>query len=92
MTMASLTEHEDMTVVAISLAHAGASRSIGKTTSRASSSLRQCLLRRPCFALRDAAQVLAHPFSFLVLVMLGAIFGLTVVAALVFVDVMDLAC
>ena len=92
MTMASLTEHEDMTVVAISLAHAGAFRSIGNVTSRASSSLRQCLLRRPCFALHDAAQVLAHAFAFLVLVMLGAIFGLIVVAAVVFVDVVDLAC
>ena len=92
MTMASLTEHEDMTVVAISLAHAGAFRSIGNVTSRASSSLRQCLLRRPCFALHDAAQILAHSFAFLVLVMLGAIFGLIVVAAVVFVDVVDLAC
>ena len=82
MPMAQQTEHEDMAVVAISLAGAGAFFSIGNVTSRASSSLGRCLFRRPCFALHDA-QVLARAFALLGVVMLAVFFELIVVAAAV---------
>ena len=78
MPMAPQTEHEDMTVVAISLAHTGAFRSIGNALPRASSFVHQCFLRRPCFALHDA-QALAPAFACVVGVMLGAFFCLIVV-------------
>ena len=83
--MAPQTEHEDMTVVAISLAGAGAFCSIGNVTSRASSSMDRCPLAL------HGAQVLARAVAILVMVMHGALFDLIVVAAVVPSDVMDWA-
>ena len=81
--MASLTEHEDMTVVAISLDHAGAFCSIGNVTSRASSSMDRCLLAL------HGAQVLARAFALLGMVMHSMLFDLIVVAAVFSGDVTD---
>ena len=77
MPMAPQTEHEDMTVVAISLAGAGAFCSIGNVTSHASSSMDRCPL-----ALHDA-QVLAHAVTLFVVVMLHKFFDVIVDAAVV---------